>query len=191
MKLKCTVMLLSLIMIFNGCSKKADDEKKVIISTNYGDIHIAFFPEKSPVSVENFLSYVETDFYDQTIFHRIVPDFVIQAGGHDLEGNPKQTRQPIKNEAVNRLKNIRGSVAYGRTSAPHTATSHFYINLKDNPNLDYVEGENFGYAVFGKVVQGMDVVDQIASVERGHGTDTPVEPVIIESAEIMRVEKEK
>ncbi len=190
MKLKYTVILLSFIMIFNGCSKKADDEKQVIIRTNYGDIHIALFPEESPVSVENFLSYVETGFYDQTVFHRIVPDFVIQAGGHDPEGNPKQTRPPIKNEAVNRLKNIRGSVAYGRTSAPHTATSHFYINLKDNPNLDYVEGQNFGYAVFGKVVQGMDVVDKIASAELGRGTSVPIEPVLIESAEIVRVEKE-
>jgi peptidyl-prolyl cis-trans isomerase A (cyclophilin A) len=156
----------------------------VIFSTNYGDITIELYPEQAPVTVENFLSYVDKGFFDGTIFHRVIPGFVIQGGGFTAEMQQKPTDAPIKNEADNGLKNERGTLSMARTSDINSATSQFFINLRDNAVLDH-GARDYGYAVFAKVVDGMDVVDKIAGVPTGtHGMhrDVPKEPVIVESA---------
>ncbi len=169
------------------------DNPKVRLSTSMGDIVIELYPNKAPKTVANFLSYVLDGFYDgkdgkgATIFHRVVPNFVIQGGGLTADLIQKATKDPIINEANNGLKNKRGTVAMARTSDPNSATSQFFINLVDNDFLDYVEGENDGYAVFGEVVEGMDVVDKIASVEThtvGQYENVPVEPITINSATV-------
>ncbi|MEL6870646.1 MAG: peptidylprolyl isomerase [Pseudomonadota bacterium] len=155
----------------------------VIIETNHGDIHLDLNDEKAPISVENFLRYVDDKTFDGTIFHRVIPNFMIQGGGMDADMNPKPTRDPIKNEADNGLPNVRGSIAMARTNVVDSATSQFFINLSDNDFLNH-GGRDFGYAVFGKVTAGMDVVDKIAAVETGnhggHG-DVPVQTVTIKS----------
>ncbi len=156
----------------------------VVFSTTHGDITLEFYPEEAPITVENFLAYVDDEFFDGTIFHRVIPGFVIQGGGFTDEMVQKPTRDQIVNEADNGLKNVRGSLSMARTSEKDSATSQFFINLADNVFLDHGE-RDFGYAVFAKVVEGMDVVDQIAAVETGnHGPhqDVPVEPVIVQSA---------
>ncbi len=166
---------------------------KVRLSTSMGDIVIELYAQDAPKTVANFLTYVMDGFYDgndgngATIFHRVVPGFVIQGGGLTSELIQKATREPIVNEADNGLKNTRGTVAMARTSDPDSATSQFFINLADNDFLDYVEGQNDGYAVFGKVIEGMDVVDNIAAVEThtvGQYENVPVEPIIINSATV-------
>ena len=137
--------------------------------------------------VENFLKYVDDGFFDGTIFHRVIPGFVIQGGGFDAEMAQKKTRAPIINEADNGLKNLRGTLSMARTQVKDSATSQFFINLQDNDILDH-GARDFGYAVFAKVVEGMDVVDKIAGVATGqHGPhgDVPIEPVVIESARSM------
>jgi cyclophilin family peptidyl-prolyl cis-trans isomerase len=138
--------------------------------------------------VENFLTYAKSQFYEGTIFHRVIPKFMIQGGGFTAEMRQKGTRPPIRNEAFNRLKNLRGTIAMARTSAPDSATSQFFINHKDNPMLDYAGPGREGYAVFGKVVEGMEVVDKIAAVETtrvGQHGDVPRTPVVIESVEVI------
>lgn len=139
---------------------------KVTMETSMGDIVLELYPDKAPVSVQNFIDYVQADFYDNTIFHRVIEGFMIQGGGFDKEGASKETRDPIENEADNGLKNERGTIAYARTNEVNSATSQFFINHRDNPNLDFRSPtpSGYGYAVFGKVVDGMDVVDKIASV---------------------------
>lgn len=155
----------------------------VLIKTNKGDIKVELYKEKAPITVEAFLVYVNEGFYNGTIFHRVINKFMIQAGGltQDLQQKPAKT--PIKNEANNGLKNIRGSIAMGRTSAVDSATSHFFINLQDNSFLDHGV-RDYGYAVFGQTTEGMDVVDTIAKVQTARG-DVPVEPVIIESINVI------
>ncbi len=156
----------------------------VIFSTNMGDITIELFPEDAPVTVENFLKYVDEGFFDGTVFHRVIPGFMIQGGGFTAEMVQKETREPIKNEADNGLKNERGTLSMARTNAVDSATSQFFLNVADNAFLDH-GSRDFGYAVFAKVVDGMDVVDQIAAVKtgsRGGHQDVPLEPVIITSA---------
>jgi len=156
----------------------------VVLHTSMGDITIELSPDKAPISVQNFLQYVDDGFFDGTIFHRVIDGFMIQGGGFTEKMVQKPTRDPIKNEAKNGLKNIRGSLAMARTNVVDSATSQFFINLVDNDFLDH-SPRNFGYAVFGKVVKGMDVVDAIAHVPKGrsgpHG-DVPVEAVVIQSA---------
>ncbi|MEO0576770.1 MAG: peptidylprolyl isomerase [Pseudomonadota bacterium] len=153
----------------------------VIIETNHGDIHLDLNDEKAPISVENFFRYLDEGYFNDTIFHRVIPNFMIQGGGMDVDMNQKPTHDPIKNEADNGLPNVRGSIAMARTNVVDSATSQFFINLSDNSFLDH-GGRDFGYAVFGKVTQGMDIVDTIAAVKTGnhggHG-DVPVEPVKI------------
>ena len=161
-------------------------ENKIMIkfSTSMGDITLELNAEKAPVTVENFLSYVESGHYDNTIFHRVIPGFVIQGGGLVSGMQEKKTGTPIQNEADNGLKNLTGSICMARTNDPHSATSQFFINLKDNDVLDHGV-RDFGYAVFARVVDGMDVVDAIASVATGNSgfhQDVPVEPVIVNSA---------
>jgi len=163
---------------------------KVCLDTNHGKIVIELNADKAPISTENFLNYVKDDFFNSTIFHRVIPGFMIQGGGF-LEGmTQKATNDPIKNEADNGLPNKRGSIAMARTPDPDSASSQFFINLKDNDFLNYSAptAQGWGYAVFGEVVEGMDVVDSIAAVATGnmmgHG-DVPLEPVIINSASIV------
>lgn len=151
--------------------------------TTLGNFTVELFDDEAPVSVENFVKYVDEGFFDGTVFHRIVPGFVIQGGGFTEDMSQKRTNPTIKNEADNGLKNERGSLSMARTSDINSATSQFFVNLKDNGALDHSRG-NFGYAVFGKVTQGMEVIDQIASVETGRRKgheDVPLEAVIMTS----------
>ena len=163
----------------------------VRLETTHGNITIELFEKEAPVSSENYLKYLEDGFYDGAIFHRIVPGFVIQGGGLDTDFGSKKTRQPIKNEATNGLKNERGTLSMARTSDINSATSQFFVNLKDNDFLDHQGSRNYGYAVFGRVTEGMDVVDKIAAVKtgrrKGHD-DAPLEEVMIVSA--RRLEKQ-
>jgi peptidyl-prolyl cis-trans isomerase A (cyclophilin A) len=152
--------------------------------TSHGPFTIELFPKEAPVTVENFLRYVEDGFFDGTIFHRIVPGFVIQGGGLTADFSNKETRAPITNEAKNGLKNTRGSLSMARTSDVNSATSQFFVNLTDNAFLDN-SARDFGYAVFGRVTDGMDVIDKIAKVSTGRRkgyTDAPLEDVVITSA---------
>jgi len=157
----------------------------VKFETSLGDFVIELFAEKAPVTVENFLQYVDDGHFDGTVFHRVIPGFVIQGGGMTEDMSQKRTRAPIRNEATNGLRNLRGTLSMARTNEVDSATSQFFVNLADNAFLDHQGPRNFGYAVFGKVVEGMDVVDAIARVKtgrrRGHD-DVPVEPVTVVSA---------
>lgn len=152
--------------------------------TTLGDFSIELFPKEAPITVKNFERYVREEFFDGLIFHRVIPGFVIQGGGMTPDMSQKANHEPIVNEATNGLKNERGSLSMARTNDINSATSQFFINLKDNDFLDHKPG-SYGYAVFAKVVDGMDVVDAIAAVKtgrrRGHD-DVPVEDVIIISA---------
>jgi cyclophilin family peptidyl-prolyl cis-trans isomerase len=160
----------------------------VTLSTTLGDIRIELFPEDAPLSVANFLGYVESGYYDGLIFHRVIPGFVVQAGGHGPDMALKQTTQPqVTNESDNGLRNLRGTLSMARMPKPHTATSQFFISLQDNANLDHSGGpEGWGYAVFGRVIEGMDVVDLIATKPRGSTEagprDVPLEAIVIVSA---------
>jgi cyclophilin family peptidyl-prolyl cis-trans isomerase len=163
---------------------------KVLFKTTKGDITVELFSAKAPITVKNILDYVGEKFYDGLIFHRVIPDFMIQCGGLTAEMSQKSGRAPIKNEAGNGLKNTRGTLAMARTNVVDSASSKFFINLKDNTFLDHKDdtSQGFGYCVFGKVVAGMDVVDAIAKVptgsKRGHG-DVPLEPITILSATVV------
>jgi peptidyl-prolyl cis-trans isomerase A (cyclophilin A) len=156
--------------------------------TSLGDFTIEFFDKEAPESVANFGRYIEEGFFDGTIFHRIVPGFVIQGGGFTEDMTQKKTKAPIKNEADNGLKNLRGTLSMARTNDINSATSQFFVNLKDNDFLDHSRG-NFGYAVFAKVTDGMDVVDKIAAVETGRKKgfdDVPVEAVTMKSVKQVK-----
>jgi len=152
----------------------------VMLETSLGTIELELDAEKAPISVENFLAYVDAGHYDGTIFHRVIPGFMIQGGGFDTSMKQKATRAPIKNEADNGLLNARGTVAMARTNDVNSATSQFFINVVDNGFLNH-GGRDFGYAVFAKVTAGMDVADKIAAVKRG-AQDVPVEQVVIKKA---------
>ncbi len=183
-------LLFPLLMLGFAAPAPGQTHPRVKLHTNLGDIVIELYPEKAPKTVENFLRYVREGFYDGTLFHRVIPGFMIQGGGLTPDMRPKPTHPPIPNEADNGLKNERGTVAMARTSDPHSATSQFFINLKDNPFLDFTspDPQGYGYCVFGKVVEGMDVVDAIARVpttSRAGHKDVPVEPVVIEKAEVL------
>ena len=158
----------------------------ITISTSKGDIVVELFEESAPASCENFRQYAVDGFFDDTIFHRVIPNFMIQGGGFTADMSQKETRDPIKNEADNGEKNVRGTLAMARTQVVDSATSQFFINLNDNHFLDH-SGRDFGYAVFGKVTEGMDVVDAIAAVSTGNSgghADVPVEPVMISAAQV-------
>ena len=160
------------------------------IQTSMGTIDIELDHDKAPVTAENFEQYVKEGFYDGTLFHRVIDNFMIQGGGLTPDMATKSTREPIKNEADNGLKNITGSIAMARTGDPHSATAQFFINVKDNDFLDFKSPDinGWGYCVFGKVVNGMDVVEKIkaqpTASKKGH-QDVPVEDIIIEKAEIV------
>ncbi|WGV14405.1 peptidylprolyl isomerase [Psychrobacter maritimus] len=162
----------------------------VELDTNMGAIVIELNEEKAPKTVENFLNYVKSGHYDGTIFHRIIDGFMIQGGGMDAEMNEKATNAPVENEADNGLKNDRGTIAMARTQDPHSATSQFFVNVKDNDFLNH-SGKNmqgWGYTVFGKVTSGMDVIEKMRGVPTGRfgmHADVPKEPVVINSATII------
>jgi peptidyl-prolyl cis-trans isomerase A (cyclophilin A) len=172
-----------------GIDVTAKDKKanpRVLMQTSLGDIELDLNPAKAPISVENFLGYVNAGFYANTVFHRVIQGFMIQGGGFTKDMVQKPTQAPIKNEAGNGLANKRGTIAYARTNVVNSATSQFFINHKDNAFLDHRDesDEGFGYAVFGKVVKGMEVVDKIAQVQTG-AQDVPVTPVIILSVKVL------
>jgi len=160
----------------------------VELKTNQGEIVVEVFADKAPKSAENFVQYVKDGHYNGTAFHRVIDGFMIQGGGFDADMKQKSTRAPIENEAKNGLKNERGTLAMARTADPHSASSQFFINLVPNTFLDYPSRDGWGYAVFGKVVKGMDVVDKISKVatgNRGFHQNVPVEAVVVESARVL------
>jgi peptidyl-prolyl cis-trans isomerase A (cyclophilin A) len=201
-RLLCIFALLAPFAIANAQTpaKVADSAApgpKVLLHTNQGDITIELNAAKAPKSVDNFLQYVKEGFYDGTLFHRVIPKFMAQGGGWTKDMQRKRAHAPIHNEANNGLSNLRGTVAMARTNDPHSAAAEFFVNLVDNKRLDYVPDPNgganpvsWGYAVFGKVVSGMDVVDKIGAIETGPGgafqSDVPKTPVIIEKASIVQ-----
>jgi peptidyl-prolyl cis-trans isomerase B (cyclophilin B) len=163
----------------------------LLMSTSMGDIKIELDPEKAPVTVKNFLDYVEAKHYDGTIFHRVIKGFMIQGGGFDKDMKQRPTKAPIKNEAGNGLKNVTGTIAMARTNVVDSATAQFFINVVDNAFLDHKNEtpSGFGYAVFGKVVEGMDVVrkiEQVPTTSRMGNQDVPTEPVIIKSVSVVK-----
>jgi len=177
------VLFASLLVLFASMTAAAEPQR-VLMQTSLGDITLELDADKAPKTVANFLAYVDDGFYDGTIFHRVIGDFMIQGGGLQPDMEKKATRAPVENEAKNGLKNLRGSIAMARTNDPHSATAQFFINHKDNPNLDYPSFDGWGYAVFGRVVDGMDVVDAIAAVPTGVRAghrDVPQQTVLIES----------
>ena len=166
---------------------KTDQNPQVLIETNMGDITMELYPEKAPQSVENFLAYVNEGFYDGTIFHRVIADFMVQGGGFTQDMQKKPTRAPIQNEADNGLRNKIGMVSMARTNDPHSASAQFFINVAQNSFLDFREKTDraYGYAVFGRVTQGMKVVNQIRQLKTGFKEgfgDVPIQSVIIEKA---------
>ena len=180
---------LSLLLGLPGSSEaqgEAQGGTQVVISTSKGDVRAELFDARSPETVQNFLSYVDDEFYDGTIFHRVIRGFMIQGGGLTPDMRQKQTREPVTNEATNGLKNVTGTLAMARTIDLHSATAQFFVNVADNEFLDHKDESirGFGYCVFGRVVEGMDVVHDIETVEtgrkRGH-SDVPSEPVVIHS----------
>jgi len=182
-----------------GLTMSAQAGPKVVISTSEGDITLELNEEKAPKTVANFLSYVKDGFFDSTVFHRVIKGFMIQGGGFALEegGEIKQkpTKAPVENEAKNGLKNARGTIAMARTSDPHSATAQFFINHGNNSNLDYPSFDGWGYAVFGNVTEGMDVVEKIANTSTGMKTlttkggkapmkDVPEKNIVIKSIKV-------
>ncbi len=178
-----------LMFVFTGQLNGANP--KVVFETNMGEIELELYPDKAPISVENFLSYVKSGFYDNTIFHRVIKGAIIQGGGYTKDLVKKAVNNAIQNEANNRLKNNRGTIAYARLpTGIHTATSQFFINLANNNTLNYTNNtlSGFGYAVFGKVTKGMNIVDKIGavSVSTQKGLqNVPVKPMVILSAKII------
>lgn len=181
------ILLLQLLFAAAGHTQ---EKTMVRMTTNQGVIELEMFTEEAPNTVANFIEYVNDGFFDGLIFHRVIPGFVIQGGGFEPGMKQKNPNAPIENEADNGIKNLRGSLSMARTNDPHSATSQFFINLKDNDFLDYrsKDASGWGYAVFAKVVSGMDVVDKIAQTSTGntggHG-DVPTEDMIVEKAEVI------
>lgn len=179
--------LLATLMTFSAV---AAANPQVVLVTNRGDITLELYADKAPKTVENFLAYARSGHYDGTIFHRVIPGFMIQGGGYTKNLEMKPTRAPIENEADNKVSNERGTIAMARKGDPHSATSQFFINLVDNYKLDHASdasGRTWGYAVFGRVTSGMEAVDAIAQAEttaRSGHQNVPVEPVVIEEVRI-------
>ena len=177
-------------VLFSVAAHAANHQLEV--KTSQGTLLIELYHDKAPKSVENFLQYAKDGFFNGTIFHRVIPDFMIQGGGFTPDMKQKETRAPIQNEAKNGLKNELGTLAMARTSDPHSASAQFFINVKDNAFLDFPSRDGWGYAVFGKVVQGLDVVQKIARVPTGRSgyfSDVPTTPVVIESVKLLPAAK--
>jgi cyclophilin family peptidyl-prolyl cis-trans isomerase len=193
-----SALIAALFVTFLACSTVSAGEvvpagnPAAILHTTMGDIQLELFADKAPISTGNFINYANSGFYNGTIFHRVIGNFMIQGGGFTPDMKQKPTAPPINNEADNGLSNTRGTVAMARTNDPQSATAQFFINVQDNTNLDYKNKSDpagWGYAVFGKVTKGMDVVDQIRVVETksvSSFSDVPVVPVVIERVEIIK-----
>jgi len=180
LRIASLLSVLALSLFLTGTARAAGNPQ-VVLTTSEGPILVELFADRAPETVENFLAYVKAGHYDGTIFHRVIPNFMIQGGGFDANMQQKQTEAPIKNEADNGLRNLRGTLAMARTQVRDSATSQFFINHKDNAFLDH-GSRDFGYAVFGKVTRGMEVVDKIAQVPTGNRAghqNVPREPVLI------------
>jgi len=188
-------IIVSLVFLSNtgmSASVASDNRSSPMVKfqTSLGDILIELYPDDAPVTVENFVTYVESGFYDGTIFHRVIPGFVVQGGGMQPGMQQKSTREPITNEADNNLNNLAGTLSMARTNEPHSATSQFFINLKNNDFLDHrgKTPQGWGYAVFGKVVEGMSVVEKMAAVKTtsfGPYSDVPAEDIVLIKAEVV------
>lgn len=190
------IYLLAFVLMTWSFNVQAADpiNPEVVITTNLGEIKVKLNSEKAPVSTANFLKYVEKKHYDGTTFHRVIPTFMIQGGGHLPDMKEKETMPPIKNEAKNGLSNLRGTVAMARTNEVDSATSQFFINVVDNKKLDHVDDNRYGYSVFGEVSAGMDIVDKIRDVKtttKGEYGDVPQEPVMIKSVRLAGAPVEK
>jgi len=192
MKIKLIVVLAALVsLVAAGGIMAAEGNPKVEMETSKGKMVIELFPEKAPETVKNFLNYVETKYYDGTIFHRVIPKFMIQGGGFTSDMKQKSAGAPIKNEADNGLKNDRGTIAMARTGDPHSATAQFFINSVNNDFLNHKSKtqQGWGYVVFGKVIAGMDIIDAISAsktVTRGRFRDVPAETIEIISARVLK-----
>ena len=178
------LVITAIIFLNNGANAEMTTNTKIIIKTTSGDIKIELYDDKAPITSENFKKYVESGYFTDTIFHRVIKDFMIQGGGFTTEMNEKDSMPPIQNEANNGVSNERGTIAMARTPDPHSASSQFFINLKDNNFLDFTAetSQGWGYCVFGKVFEGMDILDKIALVDTGsYGAhqDVPKEPITI------------
>jgi len=183
-QLTAALSLTSILSISNAASNE-----QVLLKTNMGDIVLQLYPDKAPKTVANFLQYVKSGHYNGTIFHRVIDNFMIQGGGFDQNMQEKPTKAPIENEAKNGLKNEAYTVAMARKPDPHSASAQFFINVRDNAFLDYPGRDGWGYAVFGKVVKGTEVVDKIKKVETGNNgihQNVPLKPVVIESASVIK-----
>jgi cyclophilin family peptidyl-prolyl cis-trans isomerase len=186
----CAVVLFSLI-VFAGSGIAEDINPKVVLETSKGKIVLELYPDNAPETVKNFLEYVDAKYYDGLIFHRVIPDFMIQGGGFTPDMKRTATRAPIKNEADTGLKNDRGTISMARTGDPHSATAQFFINSKSNDFLNYRSKtqQGWGYCAFGKVVEGMKTVDAISAVKtttRAPYRDVPAEPIVIKSARRLK-----
>jgi cyclophilin family peptidyl-prolyl cis-trans isomerase len=173
-----------------GAGPALADNPVVALETTKGEIRVELYPERAPETVENFLTYVRNGHYDGTVFHRVIPGFMIQGGGFTADYQRKDTRAPIRNEADNGLNNDRGTIAMARTADPHSATAQFFINVADNDFLDHrgKSRRGWGYAVFGEVISGLGTVDEIVSVETGavgpFSQNAPLDPIVIERARV-------
>ena len=188
------IMLSLFFMVGTTAAEEKAGNPMVKVKTNLGSFTLELYPDKAPITVENFLNYVDKKFYDGTIFHRVIPTFMIQGGGFTTDMMKKATGAPIKNEADNGLTNTKGTIVMARTGEIHSATCQFFINVKDNKALDHkdVSTKGYGYAVFGTVIEGMETVEKIKDVKtatKGQYGDVPVKPVVIKS--IRRTEKEE
>lgn len=187
------VSLFSTLLLGLSMTASAAQPVRVLLETSLGNITLELDAVKAPKTVENFVQYVKDKQYDGVVFHRVIRGFMIQGGGYDEKMKERATRAPIQNEAANGLKNLRGTIAMARTSAPHSASAQFFINHADNGFLDYPGQDGWGYAVFGKVVEGLDVVDKIGATPTGNaapfGRDVPVTAVVIQRASLVEAAK--
>lgn len=187
------ILLPVLALMFAAAAHAASPQ--VELKTNLGSVTIELYPDKAPKTVDNFLKYVRSGFYDGTIFHRVIDGFMIQGGGFTADYAQKPTREPIENEAANGLKNTTGTIAMARTRAPHSANAQFFINVANNDFLDHrgPTPQGYGYCVFGRVTKGLDVVKRISKLETGRGgqfvEDVPLQAVVIESVRIIGAEQ--
>ena len=178
------LVLTTIIFINNGVNAEMATNTIINVKTSLGDIKLELFNDKAPITAENFKKYIESGYFANSIFHRVIKDFMVQGGGFTMEMEEKETMSPIKNEANNMVSNERGTIAMARTNDPHSASAQFFINLKDNVFLDFKSEttQGWGYCVFGKVIDGMEVIDKIATVDTGsYGPhqDVPKDPIII------------
>jgi peptidyl-prolyl cis-trans isomerase B (cyclophilin B) len=184
---KLLLLIVGIVMATTACAESKPGNPRVALETSMGTIVLELDGEKAPKTVANFLAYVDAEHYTDTIFHRVIKAFMIQGGNFTAEMTPKATKPPVQNEADNGLKNLRGTIAMARTNDPHSASSQFFINAKDNGFLDHTakDTRGWGYCVFGKVVEGMDVVEKIEATATGtvkRFKDVPLEPIVIKSA---------